>query len=253
MKKLFTGAGAAVFSLLILFVLLITSVEAVCYWTPGIYRKEFAKYECPRLLRHYRGEVMDLDGLDQVMDQTMAFLRGNRDDLTVIVPIDGREQEFYNDEEISHMTDVRNLFLLCIRLRRAAFLLALAIALAFWKGFGRGTAGILGRGFFWTSLAVFALAVGTSLLISTDFDQYFTIFHEIFFSQGNWMFDPGTSRMIDIMPEEFFMDLALRIAVTFLAASAALLLLARFLGRSADMKKMPVEDSSAGDHPRQLP
>ena len=41
-----------------------------------------------------------------------------------------------------------------------------------------------------------------------------------------WMFDVTKSRMIDIMPEEFFSDIAGLIAVTFLVSVVILLVLA---------------------------
>lgn len=237
MKTFSSRLGAVVFSLLLLFILLITSFEAVCYWTPNLYRDEFTKYDCLGMLYYYRGETMDLDGLDEVMDATMSFLRGDRDDLQVTVTIDGEEQEFYNEDEISHMTDVRNLFILFIRLRILAILAVIAIVVVFFRKFGKQAMSFLGGVYFRTCLIVFAVVLGFCLLVSTDFDKYFTIFHQIFFSQGNWMFDPRTSRMIDIMPEEFFMDIALRIIVTYLVSVVILLVPAKILEKKFREKK----------------
>ena len=126
-NRLGSRCGAVLWSLLLLFILLVTSFEAVCYWMPGLYRKEFAKYDVLGNLEAWRGETMDMDGLDTVMEETMAFLRGDREDLIVKVPIDGRVQEFYNEDEISHMTDVRDLFVLFIRLRYLAAALCLLL------------------------------------------------------------------------------------------------------------------------------
>ena len=44
MKTLIHYTAGIVFSLCLMAALLITSVEAVVYWTPGYFEKEYAKY-----------------------------------------------------------------------------------------------------------------------------------------------------------------------------------------------------------------
>lgn len=228
--------AAAAFSLLLLFILFVTSFEAVCYRMPGLYEKEFRKYNVLRNLSYWRGEEMDMDGILEVMDETMAFLRGNREDLIVEVPIDGRLQEFYNPDEISHMTDVKNLFVLFLRLRAVSVILCLALMLYIIRGVHSDWAAVLSRGFCRTCGIVLAAALALGLLISTDFSKYFVIFHEMFFSQGNWMFDVRKSRMIDIMPEEFFSDIALYIAVTFVVSLLVLLAVSAVISRKCRLR-----------------
>jgi len=43
-----------------------------------------------------------------------------------------------------------------------------------------------------------------SIVISTNFNFFFTIFHKIFFNNDKWIFDPITDPIINILPEEFF-------------------------------------------------
>lgn len=222
-----TGILAIFFSLAFIFILLITSFEAVCYWTPGLYDREFRKYNVPFLLEYWKGDRMDYDGVNTVIDETMRYLRGDRDNLIVEVPINGEMQNFYREDEISHMTDVRNLFIGAIHLRRWA--IAFCIAAVAWiirKDRSRAP-GILGRGYLRTCLLILGAAAVVGILAATDFTKYFTIFHQIFFSQGNWEFDPRVSRMICIMPEEFFADIALRVLITFLVSAAVFLIWAK--------------------------
>ena len=63
--------------------------------------------------------------------------------------------------------------------------------------------------FFFTILALLAG------IISTDFSKYFIIFHKIFFTNDLWILDPATDLLINIVPEPFFVDTAVRIAVTY--------------------------------------
>lgn len=223
--------AAVLFSLSLLFILLVTSFEAVCYWMPGLYEKEFERYHVLDSLSYWRGEEMDMDGLNTVMRETMSFLRGDRENLIVEVPIDGRMQEFYNADEISHMTDVRNLFVLFIRLRYAAAALCVLLLFLIIRDTHRDWVYTVARGFARTCGVILLGVLALGALIATDFSKYFVVFHEIFFSQGNWMFDVRKSRMIDIMPEEFFSDIALYIAVTFLISVAVLLAVSVLLAR----------------------
>ena len=86
-----------------MFILLITSVEAVTYWTPGYYEKEYAKYNVTEDVN------MKMDDLLDVTHEMMAYLRGNRDNLHVPTVVGGQVREFFNAREIAHMEDVRGL------------------------------------------------------------------------------------------------------------------------------------------------
>ena len=57
----------------LMIILLITSIEAVTYWTPGYYEKEYAKYGVLNDVH------MEMDDLLDVTDEMMAYLRGSRE------------------------------------------------------------------------------------------------------------------------------------------------------------------------------
>ena len=52
-------------------------------------------------------------------------------------------------------------------------------------------------------------------LFASNFNRYFTIFHEIFFDNDLWMFDPAEDYMIRMLPEGFFYDFVIRIGSFF--------------------------------------
>lgn len=106
------------FSLMIVF--LITSVEAVAYWTPHYYENEYTRYQVADDVH------MEMDDLLYVTDEMMAYLRGSRDDLNIDTVVDGTPREFFNAREKAHMADVRNLFLGGLALRRLCLFLAAA-------------------------------------------------------------------------------------------------------------------------------
>lgn len=42
-------------------------------------------------------------------------------------------------------------------------------------------------------------------LLSINFDRFFIIFHEVLFRNRDWLFDPATDPIINVLPEGFFM------------------------------------------------
>lgn len=88
MKSLQRFAGIlTAFCLMI--ILFFTSVEAVVYWTPGYFEKEYTKYQVLDDL-----PSMTMDDLLDVTDQMMAYLKGKRADLHVTTRMGGETREF---------------------------------------------------------------------------------------------------------------------------------------------------------------
>lgn len=222
MKYIHRTAGI-ITAFCLMIILFITSVEAVVYWTPGYFEKEYAKYNVLDSL-----PSMTMDDLLHVTDEMMDYLRGDRDDLHVTTTMGGEQREFFNEREIAHMEDVRGLFLKALSIRRICLVLGagLLILMAATKArMGRVLPPFLcmGTGLF------FALITVLGLIISTDFTKYFIMFHHIFFTNDLWILDPATDMLINIVPEGFFMDTAARIALLFGSLSLILFGVCLFL------------------------
>lgn len=206
--KLFHNLLGLIFSFALMAVLLITSIEAVTYWTPGYYEKEYTKYQVLEAVD------MEMDDLLEVTDEMMAYLRGDRKDLHVPTIVAGQPREFFNEREIAHMEDVRGLFLAAITIRRICFLVMAACA-ALLIVLKADTKRILPRMICGGTVLFFTILALLAGIISTDFSKYFIIFHKIFFTNDLWILDPATDLLINIVPEPFFVDTAVRIAVTY--------------------------------------
>ena len=214
--KTITYAAGIFTAFWLIIAFLITSVEAVAYWTPGYYEKEYTKYQVLNDLPE-----MTMDDLLDVTDEMMAFLRGKRENLHVYTTMGGEYREFFNDREIAHMEDVRGLFIGGLWLRRIGILITLCFAALayFW---GRKSAErtealkrLIPKSLCIGTGAVFAVALALIGIISTDFSKYFIVFHKIFFNNDLWVLDPRTDMLINIVPEGFFFDTAARIALVF--------------------------------------
>lgn len=190
-------------------ILLISAFEIGAYSDYGWYEKEYEKYMVLDDLE------MEMEDALHVTEEMMAYLRGNRNDLVVGTIVDGEEREFFNDREKAHMVDVQNLFIGGLWIRRIAlliFVLAVVVMIKMkidWKR-------LLPKCFLIGLGAFVGVTASAGLLFMSDFNKYFTMFHEIFFDNDLWLLDPRTDLLIRMLPEGFFMDIVVRIGVIFL-------------------------------------
>ena len=217
-------ATAAMIFLII--ALLLTSFQVAIYGDKEykFYEKEYAKYEVTEELGMTMEDVMD------VTDKMMAYLIGEREELSVMTTVEGKEQDFFNEQDRLHMADVKNLFL--GGLKRRWILLAAAVVLAFILLIRKVKLREILSGAYFRALAICgSLTVILGILFSSDFNTYFTIFHEIFFTNDLWLFDPETDYMIRMLPEGFFYDMVMRIGLCFIIGLVLLTLLFWMLRR----------------------
>lgn len=54
---------------------------------------------------------MEMDDIMDVTKKMMAYLKGDREELSVMTIIGGERQDFFNEQDRFHMGEVRDLFL----------------------------------------------------------------------------------------------------------------------------------------------
>jgi integral membrane protein (TIGR01906 family) len=141
------------------------------------------------------------------------------------------------DAERSHMRDVRGVF--------AGFGLFVLVAAGFlvyaarrarerdsrrelWTGVRNGAAG----------LAVVITILGALSLVA--FDAMFEAFHELFFPPGTFSFDPATSHLVQLFPDQFGSETTLAVgAVGLIAALGVTWVASRRLARTAERLAAP--------------
>ena len=263
-SKIFIGV---LISLCLIYTALITSIEAVCYWTPNYFEQEYEKYHVLESLPDMT--MSDEDGLMAVTHHMMKYLRGDKDapKLQIEVQMGGQKRGFFTEREILHMEDVRNLFVGAQELRISALLLAAVLLFLLWALCRKNKAGNIHAGASHTGAIlhagaensfedegkhIFGCSVAKGLLIGTgiflvlcillgiavasDFTNAFITFHHIFFSNDLWILDPSVDMLVNIVPEGFFFDTASRILILFtgfliVSCTAAALYLRRHAGR----------------------
>ena len=124
----------------------------------------------------------------------------------------------FDERELTHMQDVRSLFV-PLQWGGLAVMLALAIlALALARTRLRT---VVPRGLLVGALATLGIALIAVPLILLGFDDFFTGFHEMLFEGESWRFS-STDTLIRIYPERFWEDVS-TLAAGFTVAQALLL------------------------------
>lgn len=204
-------------------VLLISCFETAMYADFDFYRKEYEKYGVLSELD------MSMEDAMYVTREMMAYLRGERESLSVMTTVEGEEQDFFNEQDRFHMGEVREMFLGGLLLRRCAAVLA-AAGLAILIFSKADIKRILSRSYQMVLGVLTAALVILGIAVARDFNAVFTLFHEIFFDNDLWLFDPATDYMIRMLPEGLFFDFVLRIGSLFAAGMAVLFLVSIVCG-----------------------
>lgn len=137
----------------------------------------------------------------------------------------GTGQLAWSESGRSHFADVRVLFLadfavLALSAVVCTLLLGLRLngKLHFHHPLGRGPG-------FWAGILAAGLVAVVGGLAALNFERAFVLFHAIFFpGKDNWLFDPATDQIIQVMPEAFFRNCAILIGLVLLACCAFLIL-----------------------------
>lgn len=209
--------SAVIMMFLLIGVLLLTSFQVAIYGDSQyrFYEREYKKYQVADSLN------MTMDNIMDVTDQMMAYLIGNKAELSVITDVDGETQDFFNEQDRFHMGEVKNLFLGGLKIRNI-MLVAVLLILILLAARKADMIKLLPRAYFVTLGITGVITIVLGGLFASDFDKYFRIFHEIFFDNDQWMFDPATDYMIRMLPEGFFYDFVFRIGGFFVGSLAVL-------------------------------
>ena len=215
-----------IFSFSLIAALLFTSCEIAIYSDFDVYEREYEKYDVLSELD------MTMDDAMYVTHEMMDYLRGDRETLSVVTDVDGKRQDFFNQQDRFHMSEVRGLFLggMAIRAGACVSMVVCIILLLLMKADVRR---ILP-----SSYLIALAAVGLSLAVAgvmalVDLNAVFVMFHHLFFDNDLWIFDPAEDYMIRMLPEGLFADMAARIGVIFAAGLVISLILSIAARRSS--------------------
>lgn len=222
--------AAFICGVLVLVVLLITATQAVCYWIPGWWEKEYKKYD---VTSYVTGE-MSLDDAVYVTEEMLEYCIGHKESLDdVQATIGGEKGSFFTKREKLHLADCRELFIKGIWLRRVSIVLlaGLLIFLALKTRKRREGEWLppyfraLTAGYIKAFTAVLIIAAILVIMGMSDFTHLFTKFHHVFFDNDLWQLNIRKDNLVNIMQEEVFRDAAITIGVIWGAIATVLLVI----------------------------
>lgn len=214
----------------VMVILLITSFEAAMYLDFSYYQKEYEKYHVLEDLDMKMEDVM------YVTEEMMAYLRGDRKELKVITTVEGKRIDFFNEQDRFHMEEVQGLFLGGIRLRKYASVLLVVCVLILLRR-KENLFRILSKSWYIVLGIFLAMAALIGIMVLWNFDAMFLLFHELFFDNDLWIFDPNTDYMIRMLPEGLFFDFVFRIGSFFLIGMGMISLLCLAVGHRIKSRK----------------
>jgi integral membrane protein (TIGR01906 family) len=166
-----------------------------------LYEYGFNKYEISQ------ATGLESEQLRVVAKQLIDYFDLRTNTAQIVVDKGGEKFNLFNERELIHLGDVKNLIQRDYWVQRVVFLLMAVCALALFFGFKSGWR-MLVRGLFWGSLITVGLMIILALWAFFGFERFFILFHLVSFSNQYWMLDPARDYLIRLFPEGFFYDAA---------------------------------------------
>ena len=202
--------------------LLITTNVRIVLNSATMYDYGFNKYK----IEKYTG--IEFEQLQAAGQQIRDYFNNELEQITINISLHGDNiPNLFNEREILHMYDVKNLvkMVYMVQLYSAILLSAGCVFMLFNSFTNRGILALkyIGRGGVFT----FSLVIAVSILAIIGFDRLFLFFHLVSFSNDLWVLDPRHDYLIAMFPQGFFFDCTVVIAFLTLLEGGILSLIPR--------------------------
>ena len=179
---------------------------------------------------------MSIEDLDKTTAMLLDYLNDRRDDLNLQVEKWGEMEQVFDDRETSHMVDVKNLYSNAAKVMYFCLIVSAVILIYLFVKDGK-------VGFFTGAIKGYKVAIAISVILivilgaafTFGFNTFWTMFHEVVFTNDLWLLDPRVSTMINMYPLPFWLamctDMLIRFAIIFIAIYPVLNTLRRYFSR----------------------
>lgn len=219
---------SGIIGILLFFLLLHTSLELVAY-NVEYYSWQYDIHNIPEKTG------TSLNELTRITKNMIYYLKGNKETLDMSAIIQGKKQEVFNEREKEHMVDVKRIFQLG-KLSRNICGITLMLVFIYIYFKNKKLLTIILSLIKYVFAVIFMLILILSGLLLIDFNKYFTIFHEIFFTNDLWLLNPKTDILINMVPEIFFFQTAMIILGIFVLSAILLLVLLERVRRNIKVR-----------------
>lgn len=195
---------------------LVASSVSWAFNSPSLYNDGFEKYSISRI-----SGITDAD-LRLVGADIRHYINSGDEPLVVTTRIFGEKRDLFNNREISHMKDVKQLVrgVYVSALVSAAYLAAMIVVGFSWQKARFVPA--LAKHLTWGGGLTLILMVvfGTAALVG--FDGVFLKFHQLSFANDLWQLDPRTDYLVRIFPQDFWFDATMWVSLRVIAGALIL-------------------------------
>lgn len=219
--------AASLISFLLILCILISVILAAAF-DEGFYIKQYKR------LGISESTGIKHDVLIRITTELLDYIKGTGQELdTIKAEVDGVERQVFNDKEITHMVDVRNLFDFAIALRDISILILLLITLALILCYKNKALllKLLANAYIFFIKVTVAIVLILTIISFINFTWVWDFFHIIFFNNDLWLLDPETDIMVVMLPEELFSAIVSKVVLQTAAIAGILYIAAKVLVR----------------------
>ena len=212
MSKKFNRIFLYLFSISIIYFMLFFAFYLVCFIDKdGLYKIIVEN----KTYNNLPFTLSDFD-LKNLSRELMQYISGRLQFLETKVTINEVLTDFYSLRSKIHMADVRNLI---INYRNVTFVSIIVCIISLFKlrNIDEPIKN-LKQAYLKTLALVAILLIALIIFASSNFDVFFTKFHETLFTNDLWLLDPSEDFIICLLPEKVFMIYARRIAIAMIIA-----------------------------------
>ncbi len=179
---------------------------------------------------------VSLADLDEITTMLLDYLNDKRDNLDMQVEKWGQLKPVFDERETSHMVDVKNLYaffakVMYITLTGAIILLAFL----FIKDGKAQFFTMAVKGYKSALVIAVILCIIFATAFTVGFNSFWTLFHEVMFTNDLWLLDPRVSTMINMYPLPFWLSMCTvilqRFAILFICLYPVLNTMKKFYNR----------------------
>jgi len=156
---------------------------------------------------------LDDSALTSAASQIIDYFGNDKEFLDLRVDFEGREIEMFNEREITHMSDVKDVMTVMFN---AVWVTGAMVVIVVAGGFfllGRGFLPMLRSGIMWSTIAGLSVAALFGLATLIDFNTTFQLFHEVVFRNDFWKLNPSQSLLLRLFPQGFWFAATLLLVV----------------------------------------
>lgn len=212
-----------IFSLCLIYFLFVLSFYLVLYIDKDFLIKLFYKFNVFDNLSF----LLSKSDIEKIAYELMDYLRGATSFLDTKVTINGTLTDLYSIKAKIHMADVRNIFLLNIKLHY--FSLFVSIVMIYYANRFDISVKQISKVFKRTLIVILVLLVIIIIYAFIDFDSFFLLFHKLLFTNDYFLFDPTTDFIILMLPEQLFALIGVRFSIVFIFLNLFFVFLLHFL------------------------